>query len=155
MPSPRMLKLLLVEDSERRKQQFEQWLPTDARLIWARAATQAIGLLSRSDGRSFDGLLLDHDLTQQAVTTQDVHFNGQHVVQEVIRRIDSDVPILVHSANVTGGTAMAVLLRGAGFEDVGHVPMPRLDQRRFLEWLDAVRAARAAADEDAADNDVS
>lgn len=141
------LRILLVEDSERRKQVLESWLPADVRFVWISDAGVAIGTLNKSTGRPYDGIMLDHDLTQRSVGLDGHRTNGLHVARIVAQRIDSDVPVFVHSANAGGASAIATVLRGAGF-DVHQTAMPYLSPARFLDWVREVRRARAEADED-------
>lgn len=140
--------LLLVEDDVLRKRLFDAWLPEDFRLVWAGTAAAAVALLMEHSGRSFDGVLLDYELGTRGPSGGRPLQNGLHVARVVAGAIDPDVPVLVHSADATGGANMAALLRRAGF-DVTQVPFPRLDEARFVEWLGDVRLARAeAADTD-------
>ena len=114
MPSP-SLRLLLVEDSAIREERIRQWLPPDVHMVWAKSAGAALGVLARDRGRTYAGLLLDHDLQQQIRGGADGDLTGQDVVLRVIEVIDKDVPILVHSMNDAGGPAMAGQLEHAGF----------------------------------------
>ena len=97
-------------------------------------------LTRMANRREYDGLMLDHDL--------DAHFRGPQgkaVVPYVIERVENDVPIFVHSANVTGGPEMAHRLRTAGF-DVTQVPMGQVTLERLRLWLEDVRRARSEYD---------
>ena len=143
----RPLRILVVEDNEARVETFTQWSPPGVRLIWARSAGVAIGMLKRDRGRVYDGIMLDHDLTAQRLTMHDGRFTGRDVVVAVIENVDSDVPVFVHSANDGGGPRMADTLRRAGFE-VGQVPMYRLDERRLRDWIVEVREALDEEDDE-------
>ncbi len=137
-PRPRFLRVLVVEDTDARVDTFRSWLPTDIRLVHARSAGAAIGILRRDDGRTYAGIMLDHDLQEQAVTRMEEHLSGKDVVRAIIRGVHRDVPVLVHSMNSSGGPAMVDLLRGAHFE-VTRIPMASMTRERLLDWLEDVR----------------
>ena len=131
---PPKLRLLLVEDSAIREERIRQWLPPGVHMVWARSAGVALGVLARDRGRTYAGLLLDHDLQQQVRGGADGELTGQDVVLKVIDVIDKDVPILVHSMNDGGGSAMARRLEEAGFE-VTRTPWADLNKGLFERWL--------------------
>jgi hypothetical protein len=132
-----VIRLLMVEDDERRVVRVQEWLPTCVRLVWARSAGMAIGMLNRDKGRVYGGIMLDHDLFQQRVTQRDGLHNGKHVAEAVIRNVDTDVPVFVHSTNVSEGPRMAEMLEGAGFA-VDIMPFHSLKQDVFDEWMEYV-----------------
>ena len=133
-----MLRLLLVEDDPDRIARFTAWCPPDARLVVARGGGRALGLLERDPGRVYAGLLLDHDLPGQAVNDAERLVTGTQVVQGILRCLDPEIPILIHSMNRGAARWMATTLTAAGFE-VSVIPMADLTQDRFLAWLDTVR----------------
>jgi CheY-like chemotaxis protein len=133
-----MLRLLLVEDDPDRITRFTAWCPPDARLVVARGGGRALGLLERDPGRVYAGLLLDHDLPGQAVNDAERLVTGTQVVQGVLRCLDPEIPILIHSMNRGAARRMATTLTAGGFE-VSVIPMTDLTQDRFLAWLDTVR----------------
>lgn len=143
----RPLLILVVEDHEHRVRRFEGWSPPGFRLLWARSAGVAIGMIKRDPGRVYDGIMLDHDLTDQNITDHDRLFNGRDVVKGVIQHIDDDVPVFVHSANVSGGPHMRHTLEGAGF-DVEQLAMGSVTANRYRSWLEKVRQAHWEAHED-------
>ncbi len=136
----RRLILLVVEDNDGRVDQLNAWLSQDFRLLHAPSAGQAIGILKRDRGRAFAGVLLDHDLGDQARTQVDSLLSGRDVVQAVIDALDTDTPVLVHSMNPTRAPAMVERLQGAGFW-VERIPFANLNRERFCGWLEHVRDA--------------
>jgi CheY-like chemotaxis protein len=127
-------RFLLVEDDETRKEIMERWLPAGDRIVWARNAGQAMGLVRRDRGRAYTGILLDHDLERQPYTTGS-QFSGTEVAEQIIAGVARDTPILVHSMNFSEGDTMAERLSRAGFS-VTRIPMRDLDQTSFLAWID-------------------
>ncbi len=133
-----LLRLLLIEDDPDRIVCFTAWCPPDARLVVARGGGRALGLLERDPGRVYAGLLLDHDLPGQAVNDAERHVTGTQVVQGILRHVDPEIPVLIHSMNRGGARRMATTLTAAGFE-VSAIPMAELSREHFLGWLDTVR----------------
>ena len=103
----------------------------------ARGGGRALGLLERDPGRVYAGLLLDHDLQAQAVNDAERNVTGTQVVQGILRSVDPEIPILIHSMNAAGARRMAIPLASAGFE-VSVIPMAELSRERFLAWLETV-----------------
>lgn len=133
-----MLRLLLVEDDPDRIARFTAWCPPDARLVVARGGGRALDLLERDPGRVYAGLLLDHDLPGQAVNDAERLVTGTQVVQGILRYLDPEIPILIHSMNRGAARRMATTLTAGGFE-ISTIPMTDLTRARFLAWLDTVR----------------
>ena len=135
MPSPKLLpRLLLIEDSDARINQFREWLPKGVVLVVAASAGRAIGTLQHSNPYDYAGILLDHDLEQQVVNPAEVYFNGSNVADTLVAKISNEVPVLVHSINPSGAWNMRRKLEGAGFE-VTISPMTNLTYERFNTWL--------------------
>lgn len=132
------LRVLLIEDDVNRYQRLLSWMPADVKLVWAKDAGAAIGVLERLQPGDYAGLMLDFDLDKQHRTVTSGHFNGGHVVDVLLSFKDRDVPILVHSNNVNNGPKMALRLSGAGY-DVTKIRMADLTQERFLEWVGEIR----------------
>lgn len=141
-----LVRILVVEDRESRVKALRSWSPPDTRIVWAKSAGSAIGIIKRDPGRVYDGIMLDHDLNEQGMTQHEGLYSGKHVVKAILQQIENDVPVFVHSANASGGPAMAEMLRGEGF-DVQQVPMGQLTSERFQVWLDVVRRAKAEVEE--------
>jgi CheY-like chemotaxis protein len=133
-----MLRLLLVEDDDERIARFAAWGPPDARWVVARGGGRALGLLERDPGRVYAGLLLDHDLPGQAVNAAERNVTGTEVARGIVRCVDPEIPILIHSRNRGAARRMTTTLAAAGFE-VSVIPMAELTQERFLAWLEIVR----------------
>lgn len=131
------LRILLIEDNEARKNLFESWLPPRTRLVWARNAGQALGLLARDRGAAYAGIMLDHDLEMQPYTDGEQK-TGTDVATAIRTLVSRDTPILVHSMNFDAGDAMAVHLSNEGFR-VTRIPMREMDRLAFLAWLDDIR----------------
>jgi len=133
-----MLRLLLIEDDPERIARFTAWCPPDVRLVVTRGGGRALGLLERDPGRVYAGLLLDHDLPGQAINDAERNVTGTEVARCIVRCIDPEIPILIHSMNPGGARRMAKYLITAGF-DVSVIPMAKLTQDRFLAWMETVR----------------
>ncbi len=69
-PSPRF-RLLLIEESAGREEDFRAWLPPGVLLNWAQSAGTALGVIRRDAGHVWSGVLLDHDLAERARTEDD------------------------------------------------------------------------------------
>ncbi len=132
------MRILIIEDNTQREELLCSWVPPDVRTVIARSAGRAIGILERDRGRVYSGIVLDHDLQEKAATETDRYLSGQDLVDRIIRNVDRDVPILVHSVNASQGWIMAVRLQKQGF-DVTHIPMSLLTAQAFAEWMGEVR----------------
>ena len=133
-----MIRILIVEDDEVRVSRIREWLPPDVLLVWAKSAGTAIGMIKRDGGQTYGGIMLDHDLFQKRITQFDYQHNGKDVVQAVVQNIDPDVPVFVHSTNVSEGPRMAQVLAGAGFA-VEKTPFNTLTKNIFDDWISYVR----------------
>ena len=129
-----MLRILLIEDDVNRYDKLVSWLPKDVRIVWAKDAGAAIGVLGRLEPGDFAGIMLDFDLGTQPHATGGERFNGGHVVNILLNNKLRDCPILVHSDNITNGPKMAERLSGAGYE-VTRIAMRDLTSDRFAGWL--------------------
>ena len=103
------MRLLLVEDDPDRIARFTAWCPPDARLVVARGGGRALGLLERDPGR-VAGLLLDHALPAQAVNAAERLVTSTQVVRSILRHLDPEIPILIHSMNRGAARRMATTL---------------------------------------------
>lgn len=143
-----ILRLLLVEDTEPRLSGFEKMIKLahvtdfDVKVVWAKSAGAAIGLLARDKGRVYGGIMLDHDLTEQERSNDDHMYNGSDVTNAIIEYVDNDVPVFVHSANITGGPKMAAKLRLVGFPVV-QMPYSLINLSHFKAWVREVCEAAA------------
>lgn len=134
----RIFRLLIVEDDQSRIDCFHLWLDKDVRIVVASSAGRALGILERDGGNVYAGILLDHDLEKQAATDKDLDITGSHLVTAIIRNIDKDVQILVHSMNPGKAQTMAEKLSKAGFR-VTRIPMRDLTRMRLRAWVEDVR----------------
>lgn len=130
-------RLLVIEDDDQRVALFRSWLPDHVKLVVARSAGSAIGILQRDKGRVYAGILLDHDLQMQRLTELDRYISGMNAVETIINNISKEVPLLVHSMNQTRAPLMLERLKGAGF-DVTQMPMAQLTRQFFLDWFEDV-----------------
>ena len=135
---PSGLRLLIVEDNEERLQCFRSWLPDDIRVVVARSAGRAIGIVQRDRGTVYAGILLDHDLVEQIATEGELKFSGTQVSEAIIKHISADVPVLIHSMNYIGAKTMFTKLEQAGFW-LTRIPMISLTQDKLEAWLEEVR----------------
>lgn len=134
-----LFRLLLVEDDKGRADRIRSWLPEDVLVTHCASAGRAIGVLRRDRGAVYAGILLDHDLQGATASAMDETLSGAHVAAEIVRCIDSDVPVLVHSMNMQGARAMYATLEDAGF-DVTRIAMVALDREKLSDWLQEARA---------------
>lgn len=142
-----MIRILLIEDDAARIALFQQWLPADMRLVVASSTGKAMGILQRDRGRVYAGIMLDHDLQAQIITQMDRLLSGSDLIKVILRNVSKDVPVLVHSMNVSRGPLMAEQLAGAGFM-VTRIPMSVLTKKKFLEWIGEVRDVWETMEED-------
>jgi len=133
-----LFRILIVEDNTPRAGLLKTWLPKDIIPVVVTSAGSAIGLIKRDKGNVYAGIMLDHDLQENIVTQADISLNGMNVVDAIIRYIPNDVPIFVHSTNVTQGPAMARMLEKYNYF-VMQISMNQLTQRKLLEWVENVR----------------
>jgi len=134
---PELVRLLMVEDDPERVETIRTWLPQDFRLVVAASAGRAKGILNRDRGQVYAGIMLDLDLQLQVAHEDERYMSGADVAQDIIRFVDRDVLILIHSMNPRAGS-LAEKLESAGFA-VTRLPMDQLSQEQFLEWLAEVR----------------
>jgi hypothetical protein len=131
-------RLLLIEDGAHRIERISSWMPEDCLLVVAASAGKAMGILQRDQGYVYGAVMLDHDLNEQAFTTDDLTLSGSDLVKTLIANLSRDAPILVHSMNPTRAPQLVQRLKGAGFE-VTRITFQNLDQVTFLNWLEDAR----------------
>ncbi len=85
------IRVLIVEDNPQRIQTFLEWLPADVVACVATSVGKAIGVLQR-DAKELAGILLDHDLTEQAVTDADLTRSGSDVSGLIVQLVPRYVP---------------------------------------------------------------
>ena len=132
---PKKLKILIVEDNDQRVQRFSAMLdPAKVHLVHAASGGQALGILQR-DRNVYDGIMLDHDLTESTRTESDLGISGRKVVQalaasQALRK----PPVLIHSMNPAGAASMEAALDRAGFP-VDCIPYAELTRERLTAWV--------------------
>lgn len=135
----RFFRLLIIEDDIERERVLKSWLPSDVKTVVAGSAGRAIGILERDRGSVYAGILLDHDLQGRLATTTDQYLDGKDIVNVIVKNISKNVPILVHSMNVTQAPVMAHRLEKDGYS-VTRIPMANLTKERLQEWVGEARA---------------
>ena len=113
---------------------LKSWLTPDVKTVVAGSAGRAIGILERDRGSVYAGILLDHDLQGRMATTTDRYLDGKDIVNVIVKNISKNVPILVHSMNVTQAPVMAHRLEKDGFY-VTRIPMANLTKERLQVWV--------------------
>ncbi len=136
-----MLRILLIEDDNKRVDAIRSWLPEDVRLVHAGSAGRALGILKRSP-KDFSGIMLDHDLRNQIATDHDFFLPGSNVTSQITDLVPIETPILIHSMNPADAPRMMIRLEKAGFS-VTRVPMEYLTKMHVAHWLKEVREAWA------------
>lgn len=132
------IRLLVVEDNVERLALFERWMPADVRVTWARSAGRAMRIIELDPGRVYAGMLLDHDLVDQNASPAELGLTGRHVVDRIIRHVDPDAAMLVHSINPAGARLMVQRLEAAGFWTT-RTPFPTLSKAKLHAWIDEIR----------------
>lgn len=135
---PEFCRLLVVEDNDERIALFRQWIPDEFRVTYVKSAGRALKVLEMDAGRVYAGILLDHDLDQSVAAESELLLSGRQVVNQLVRVIDVDVPVLIHSVNLLGARAMEQRLLEENF-DVTRIPFYHLDRQRLGRWLEQVR----------------
>lgn len=133
------IRLLVVEDNAERLALFERWMPDDVRVTWAPSAGRAMKIIELDAGGVYAGMLLDHDLVDQNASDAELGLTGRHVVDRIVRHIDPDAAMLVHSINPAGARMMVEKLESAGFWTT-RVPFPQLGEARLCRWIDDIRS---------------
>ena len=133
-----LFRLLVIEDNVERVNIFRQWIYEGTPLVVASSTGVAMGMLkrdnNRKNGRVYSGILLDHDLREQAILASDLSLSATNLIDLIIENIEKDVPILMHSMNRVEATSMKKRLEAGGF-DVTQNPMAKLTKIEFDEWL--------------------
>ena len=131
-------RLLIVEDSAERERLFREWIPDDFRVTFVKSAGRALKVLELDAGRVYAGILLDHDLDQAVAVASELQLSGRQVVERLVRVVDRNVPVMIHSVNPLGARMMEQTLVEHGF-DVTRVSFFQLDRERLGRWLELVR----------------
>lgn len=131
-------RILIVEDDPRRADLLCSWFPKGFRGVAVRSAGTAIGVLERTEPLDFAAVMLDHDLQLRPATAEDLILSGSSITELIARKISREIPILVHSMNVTRGPIIASRLADAGFEVV-QIPVDQLTPEWLGGWLREAR----------------
>ena len=134
-----MLRLLIIDDSQRRIEMLREWLPGDVHPVSVTSAGRALRMLDLDPGKVYAGILLDHDLGQQVVNDAEHGLTGRDVARRIALRVAPEIPVLVHSMNWLGSSAMQQALEAAGFS-VTRIRFEELTRERLLDWLEDVRS---------------
>lgn len=132
----KMARLLMVEDDPERVEIIRAWLPQACRLVVAAGAGRARGVLRRDRGLVYADIMLDLDLSSQAVHETEHCVSGREVALDIQRHIDRSVPMMVHSMSSRAGSVVEQLEQ-AHFAGT-RIPMAQLTREQFDERLAAV-----------------
>jgi CheY-like chemotaxis protein len=132
-------RILLVEDDQDRANILISYLPNYIRVVQASSAGRALGIIradhrSRTNKSPYYGIMLDHDLQEQIVSADDAQLSGMNVVDAIVQYVSRNVPILVHSMNLSEAPTMVKKLTGSGFS-VTRIPMREMTAEKLMEWL--------------------
>ena len=132
-------RILLVEDDQDRADRLISYLPKHIRVVQASSAGRALGIIradhrSRTNKSPYCGIMLDHDLQEQIVSADDAQLSGMNVVDAIVQYVPRNVPILVHSMNLSEAPTMVKKLTGSGFS-VTRIPMREMTAEKLMEWL--------------------
>lgn len=132
-----VFRVLLIEDDGQRIETVRSWLPEEMRLVVATSVGMAMGLLQRTRKGDYGAIMLDHDLQGQARTEADKVLSGSNLMNILIEKIGSEVPVLIHSRSRSGSRYMSRHLIQAGFA-VTCIPMDELTKERLRTWIDGI-----------------
>ena len=135
-------RILLIEDDAGRIQRVGDWLlGTEFVLVAARSGGQAMGVLRRG-AEGVAGLMLDHDLSNSALTVGDGQLSGTDLLPLIQRVLPRCVPVMIHSHSISKPPVMQRVLEQAGFS-ITRTRFHVLEEEplRFAAWLDDVRDA--------------
>lgn len=131
-------RILLIEDDPERIERINQWLKnTDFVLIEASSGGKAKGILKKGMTGGIAGVMLDHDLEKQRLTSADMSISGTDLIKGISQSIPKHIPILVHSMNDSKSPLMAKQLNHQGYS-VTKIKMEELTKSTFDEWLEEV-----------------
>ena len=84
-----MLFVLLIEDDPIRLERFKTAAPQGIRIVHARSAGVALGMLRRD---KYAGILLDHDLSKSTITERDASLSGTDCHRGLSPKVRSFLP---------------------------------------------------------------
>ena len=141
MASARPIRLLVVEDNQQRIDLFSRWIPEEFSPVFVPGAGRAMRIIELDAGNVFAGIALDYDLDEQPVIPSERMLSGRNVAIKVAQLISCDVPILIHSMNVSGSQVMQNMLEASGFH-VTRRPFRFLVKVSLGQWLETIREAK-------------
>ena len=132
-------RILLVEDDQERADILISYLPKHIKVVQGSSAGRAIGIIradhrNRKDKSPYCGIMLDHDLQEQLVCAEEGRLSGMNVVDAIINYVPRNVPILIHSMNLSEAPNMVKKLGSVGFR-VTRIPMREMKSEKLVEWL--------------------
>lgn len=133
-------RILLIEDDAGRIAVFQRWLEgSEFVLVVVRSGGQALGML-RHGCEGVAGILLDHDLSDAPLTSEDAHLSASDLLPLIRRVVPRWVPILIHSHNMNKPVTMQRFLDASGFS-VTRARFASLQKEPglFHSWLEDVR----------------
>lgn len=131
-------RILLIEDDSERIGKIQKWLKnTDFVLIQASSGGKAKGILKKGMTSGIAGVMLDHDLEKQRLTSADLTISGTDLINGISQSMPKHIPVLVHSMNDSKSPLMAKQLSQQGYS-VTKIKMEELTKAKFDEWLEEV-----------------
>ncbi len=119
---PKLNRVLILDDDQERHKAFRHFYNNQGietvHVTTVRAAIEALEKHQSGEAR-LDYVLLDHDLGEYGPSEygegKTREYTGRDVADWMIRYLDADVPVRIHSWNIVAGAAMEKALREAGF----------------------------------------
>lgn len=130
-------RILLVEDDGDREAALRSWVPADVRVVVARSAGLAIGVLKRDQGDVYAGIILDFNLDGRRITESDGRLTGNDLVGVISECCSRSTQILVHSNSQVYSPRLVRALEIAGF-DVTRIPMSQLTAEDVRAWVTSI-----------------
>lgn len=131
-------RILLIEDDPLRIEKIQNWLKdTDFVMIEASSGGKAKGILRKNMTDGIAGVMLDHDLEKQRLTSADMTISGTDLINGISQSMPKHIPVLVHSMNDSKSPLMAKKLTQQGY-CVTKIKMEELTKAKFDEWLEEV-----------------
>lgn len=101
------MKILVVEDSDERNQQFVKWLANHDLTIVVDAPE---GIKKVKEG-VYDVIFLDHDLGNRSGVPSDDPNTGYMVAKEIPESVNKNTQVIVHSMNFDGARNILGVLK--------------------------------------------
>lgn len=133
----RKLRILLVEDDNRRQKEIEGWMPADVHLVWCQNGEAAFGVINRARPGEYAAVMLDNDLDKSPYVVVAKKKTGADVARLMAEKMPRDTPVLVHSMSADREEIMN-RLRAEEFP-VTQLPYVDLTREKLNAWVDEVR----------------